>query len=137
MVELGVTAQDLHHLQGGVSVVGEKPGPFDPAVELEGLIGALGAVEDVADEGRVEPGDQGADRVLEPGGPGTVRHHPADNNLEFFLWVLVFIRDRNGAFWGLRKRLRVGRKRLRRVKIGFGERLGGGGGAGKMIKLRS
>lgn len=65
VVELGVAGEDLNHLEGGVSVVGEQTGTFDPAVEAEGLVGVVGGtVEDVPDEGAVEPGDDGPDRVL-------------------------------------------------------------------------
>ncbi|TKY59817.1 hypothetical protein E2542_SST16911 [Spatholobus suberectus] len=83
VVEPGVAAEDLDDLEGGVRGVGEEADALDPAVELEGVVGGGGgAVEDVVDEGGVEPRDQGADRVLQARGPGAVRHHAADGEFE-------------------------------------------------------
>ena len=135
MVELGVPAQDLDHFQRGVGVVGEEPGPLDPPVELEGLLGLGGAVEDVPDEWGVELWGHGTDRVLEAGGPGAVRHHPADDGLGLFggLGLGMGMGSSRGCCVGLGGRLLGfwGRRRMGGVgmwKVGFGEGFGRGGG---------
>jgi len=79
VVEFGVASEDLDDLEGGVRGVGEEACAFNPAVELERVFRRGGAMEDVVDEGRIEVRDKGADRVLQAGGPGPVRHHSANH----------------------------------------------------------
>jgi len=79
VVEFGVAPEDLDDLEGGVRGVGEEACAFNPAVELERVFRRGGAMEDIVDEGRIEARDEGADRVLQAGGPGPVRHHSAND----------------------------------------------------------
>lgn len=85
VVEFGVAAEDLDDLEGGVSGVSEETCAFNPAVELERVLRRGGAMEDVVNERRIEARDKGADRVLQAGGPGAVRHHSANDEFEIVL----------------------------------------------------
>lgn len=100
-------------------------------------------MEDVPYERGVEFGDDGADRVLEAGGPGPVRHHPADDGLGLFWgsggflalvcvrlggWLVLGFRGRG---WRRRRRRRSGFGICKGGRVGvisFGERFGGRGG---------
>lgn len=81
MVEHGVAGEEGDDGGVGGGIVAETYF-FDPSEEGESVDGAAGAVDDPEDEGLVEVGDDGADGVLEAGGPRALGHHVADRFVE-------------------------------------------------------
>lgn len=97
MVEHGGAGKEQDDLPIGIGIMAEAS-LLDPAEEVEGVVGMAGAAENGEDEGLVE-GSEGADGVLEAGGPGPPCHHVADGlvQLLFLLRGVLPARRRRGG----------------------------------------
>lgn len=75
MVEHGVASENRNDLAVGESVMAEAS-LLDPTEELKSESGARGGIaKDGKDERLGEGWDEGANGVLEAGGPGSAGHH--------------------------------------------------------------